>query len=175
MTHFVLHLTVLLAAMPRDDPDAVAIKVSQWQTIVLDEVVETSRRPEVRHAYTFSLTGKDLRHLTDIEDETLSHASSGKQSYPLLSSRDLWDEDSGVHECTRDGYFMTPNEIGVFDVSGGDHSVPAGDSDGEFSGLRKRCNSFDPSQLSCYNTHLETNTIKERLHGWVRPNPDPLP
>ena len=132
-----------------------------------------SRRQEVRHAYAFSLTGRDLPNFSDIEDETMSHASPGKQSHPLLSSRDLWDEDRGVHECTREGYYMTPNEIGVYDVSGGDQSVPGAST--QFTALRERRNSFDPSQLSSYDTQLETNTIKERLHGWVRPNPDPLP
>mmetsp|Transcript_30086 Transcript_30086/g.56448 ORF Transcript_30086/g.56448 Transcript_30086/m.56448 type:complete len:314 (+) Transcript_30086:2-943(+) len=101
---------------------------------------------------------------------------------PCLTGRDLWDTDAECHHLAREGYYQAPTATDgstTVNVEEGCHHRRRLDSGHHYEGHgtpsetpqgrnhHKRSHTFDASLLDSYD--LETYTIKERLHGWVRP------
>jgi hypothetical protein len=85
---------------------------------------------------------------------------------PHLSTDDLWDTDNVAHNVTREGLYMSQG--------GGGYVVTEGCPGEIFETPRERPGHFhrrtiDASMFQIYNLDIETDTIKERLHGYVRP------
>lgn len=156
--------------MPRDDPDDYAIKVSQWETLTFDHINLAGDTPQV---YRF-WRPEEGQQLVETPDDVEASKFSGRQTSPetdetlprrgsRLVDNDLWEDDDVAHGMARDGYYMTPNEGGVYDVCGG-----PGQKEEDGAPCLLRSSSFDASLLASHNTDLETHTIKERLKGYVR-------
>lgn len=122
------------------------------------------RRPSTRRTQTLSwaLSDHDFAAIYDEE--------------PHLATHDLWEIDEVCHNVAREGYFMTPDNAG-----GGCRGatitegcplqiLQEADTPTETTpGHRRRHHTFDAAQLESYNLEIETETIRHRLHGYVRP------
>jgi hypothetical protein len=108
---------------------------------------------------------------------------------PHLTTRDLWETDEACHYIAREGYYQTPTaadgstnvtiEEGCHHATMNHHGADpssqwhfhqaetAADQDPSRRTRHDRSHTFDARLLHSYN--LETHTIKERLHGYVRP------
>lgn len=87
----------------------------------------------------------------------------------LVAAVDLWETDEVCHNIAREGFFMVPGYDGSAIVTEGcpgeflPTDVPP-ERPGHF-----RHRTFDAALLQSYNLDVETETIRERLHGYVRP------
>jgi hypothetical protein len=171
------------------DPSEYVIQVSQWETFAFRDGKddEDDRQGYCFHAPSPSLAPED----DDVRDEeagdrsdqvgmrpsrelsprrsTLELPQESPLHYedPHMSTDDLWDTDNVAHNVTREGLFMGGGKVVTEGCPG---EIPASDT----GTPRERPGHFhrrtiDASTLMTYNLDIETETIKERLHGYVRP------
>jgi hypothetical protein len=156
--------------LPRDDPDDYAIKVSQWETLTFDHINLAGDTPQV-----YRFLRPEEAQLVEAPDDVEAAKFSRRPTYPviaetlprrgsLLVDNDLWEDDDVAHGMAREGYYMTPNEGGVYDVCGG----PGQKKEEDGAPCLLRSSSFDASLLASHNADLETHAIKEHLKGYVR-------
>ena len=121
-----------------------------------------------------------------------SNASAAESVHedPHLETKDLWETDDFCHYVAREGYYQTPfatDGSTTVTVEEGCHQVtpnhrrtdssssqiqnrqqdqPSTNQNISRRGQHNRSHTFDARLLDSYN--IETYTIKERLHGYVR-------
>jgi hypothetical protein len=91
---------------------------------------------------------------------------------PHLSSCDLWEEDVIAHEAARQGFVMAPDAggHGGYEVVGGFAADPLTCSHHNHRRAYST-NTIDTAAFSATAAkELETEMLRERLHGYVRPS-----
>ncbi|CAB9510410.1 regulated potassium-efflux system protein KefC [Seminavis robusta] len=171
-----------------DSPEDYAIQVSQWEAFVVDK----SGPSERQRFYSFhSNVAEDAEKDGEASAEATSFVDSSSEQDskprllrkstthsehpdegPSLSQVDLWEVDNGCHDACREGYVQSPDCKGW-----GVQNITEGPDVEEVARPRSRRHlravSFDASLLTAHETErdLETNVIRDRLHGYVRHGP----
>jgi hypothetical protein len=154
--------------------------------VIKDQVADDDQTKGVA-----SNEAKEIQTLTsnrNILNRSKSNASAVESVHedPCLKCRDLWETDEECHHLAREGFYQTPTakdgttivtvEEGCqlstnrsrTNSSSHVHNQPQyADASHYPSRRHRRTHTFDASLLDSYN--FETETIKNRLHGYVRP------